>query len=125
MRLLLVAVSALTAACATAAPVAPAPVAPAQAQTAHAGFSIYSGTYALQAPSRVLTARIWVDAGGTLNGELVELGQRATFRPADAEHRFLHAESDQAWLQFTVENGRATRLTMHQRGREISGPRTQ
>lgn len=124
MKLLLIALSALTAACASAAAEAPAPAAPAQAQTADAGLGVYAGTYSLQAPNRVLTARIWVDAQGVLNGELVELGQRATFRPGDTEHKFVHAESDNAWLLFTVENGRATRLTMHQRGREISGPRT-
>ncbi|HEX2210160.1 MAG TPA: hypothetical protein VHG93_20965 [Longimicrobium sp.] len=123
MKLLLAAVSALTvAACASAAPEAPAPVAPAQTQTAHAGLGIYEGTYALQAPSRVLDVRVWLDAEGRLNGEMVGSGQQTIFRPG-GEHRFLHAARDDIWFLFTVENGRATGMTMHQAGREISGPR--
>lgn len=123
MKLLLVAVSALTvAACAAAASGAPATVAPAQAQTANAGLGIYEGTYALQAPSRVLDVRVWLDAQGQLNGELVGTGNQTTFRPS-GEHRFLHAARDDIWFRFTVEDGRATGLTMHQMGREISGPR--
>ena len=123
MRLLLVAFSALSVACAPAARQAPAPVASAQARTADAGPEIYEGTYAMQTPDRVLTLRIRPDAEGTLRGELIELGQRATFRPSGTEHRFLHAMQDQSWLQFTVENGRATGVIMHQRGRELSGMR--
>jgi hypothetical protein len=70
----------------------------------------------------VIDLRVWLDAQGQLNGELVGLGQQTTFRPG-AEHRFLHATSDDVWFQFTVEDGRATRATMGQNGREISGPR--
>jgi hypothetical protein len=122
MKLLIVAVCALTAACASAAPEAPAPVAPAQAQAVPVGLAIYEGTYALQAPNRVIDLRVWLDAQGTLNGELVGLGQQTTFRPA-GEHRFLHATSDNVSFVFTVENGRATAATMTQRDRQISGPR--
>jgi hypothetical protein len=122
MKLLLAAVCALTAACASAAPQAPAPVAPAQTQTADAGLGIYEGTYALQAPNRVIDLRVWLDAQGQLNGELVGLGQQTTFRPG-GEHRFLHATSDNVSFVFTVENGRATAATMTQGERQISGPR--
>jgi hypothetical protein len=123
MKLLLVAVAALTvAACASAAPGAPAPVAPAQTQTAAAGLGVYEGTYALEGPNRVIDLRVWVDAQGRLNGELVGTGNQTTFRPS-TEHRFLHATSDNVWFLFTVENGRATSATMGQNGREISGPR--
>lgn len=122
MRLPLVAVSALTVACAPAAPEAPAPGTPAQTQTAGVGPGVYEGTYTLQFPDRVLDLRVWLDARGGLNGELVALGQRTTFRPS-TEHGFLHATRDDVWFLFTVENGRATRVTMHQGGREISGPR--
>jgi hypothetical protein len=123
MKLLLVALSALTvAACASAPPEASAPVAPAQVQAAPVGLAIYEGTYALQAPNRVLDMRVWVDAQGQLNGELVGTDNQTKFRPG-GEHRFLHAESDNVWFLFTVENGRATSATMGQNGREISGPR--
>ena len=102
--------------------------APAQTQApqtppaASADLRVYEGTYALQAPSRVLDVRVWLDAQGRLNGELVGSGQQTTFR-SGGEHKFLHATRDDIWFQFTVANGRATGLTMHQAGREISGPR--
>ena len=103
---------------------AAAPPAPAQAQSpaANPALSIYEGTYALQAPNRVIDLRVWVDAQGRLTGELVGLGDQTTFRPSTG-HRFLHATMDDAWVLFTVQDGRAVSATMHQRGREISGPR--
>lgn len=103
--------------------------APARTQTqttqppaAGAGLGAYEGTYALQAPNRVIDVRVWLDAEGRLNAEMVGSGQQTTFRPG-GQHRFLHAARDDIWFQFTVENGRATGMTMHQAGREISGPR--
>lgn len=104
-----------------------AALAPAQTQTpvqtaAATGLGIYEGTYALQAPSRVIDVRVWLDGQGQLNGEMVGSGQQTTFRPG-GEHRFLHATRDDVWFLFTVRDGRATGLTMHQAGREISGPR--
>ena len=125
MKQLLVAVSAFTMACASAAPEAPEPSAPAQTQTADVGLAVYEGTYSLQAPSRVIELRVYADAEGKLNGELVGMGQQTTFRPSTTAHKFLHANADDIWVLFTIENGRATMATMHQRGREISGPRTQ
>ena len=123
MKLLLAVLSALTvAACATAAPQPATTAAPAQTQAADAGLGIYEGTYALQAPNRTLDVRVWQDEQGRLNGELVGTGNQTTFRPG-GEHRFLHATRDDVWFLFTVENGRATALTMHQAGREITGPR--
>ena len=124
MKLPLVIIATLTVACASAAPEAPAPATPAQAQTTNAGLSMYEGTYALQAPSRVIELRVYVDNEGNLNGELVGMGQQTTFRPSETPHRFLHGSADDIWVQFTIENGRATGATMHQRGREISGQRS-
>jgi hypothetical protein len=123
MKLLLGAVSALTIACASAAPETPGPVTPAQIQTADEALSLYPGTYALQGPNRVIDLRVWIDAEGKLNGELVGLGQQTTFRPSDTAHKFLHATRDDIWFLFTIENGSATMATMHQGTREISGPR--
>ena len=123
MKLLLVTICALTAACASAAPQASAPAAPAPVQAASAGLGIYTGTYALQAPSGELDVRVWLDAEGRLNGELVGRGRQTAFRPTSTPHRFLHETSDNVSFQFTVENGRATSLTMTQGEREISGPR--
>ncbi|MFL5541268.1 MAG: serine hydrolase domain-containing protein [Longimicrobiaceae bacterium] len=100
---------------------APAP-AQTQARPASTALSIYEGTYALQAPNRVIDLRVWLDAAGNLNGELVGTGRQTTFRPG-GERKFLHATSNEVWFQFTVENGRATSVTMHQGEREISGPR--
>lgn len=122
MKLLFVAVTIVSAACAPAAPATTAPAAPAPVQAAPVGLRAYEGTYALQGASRVLDLRVWVDAGGALNGELVGQGEQTTFRPA-GEHRFLHASRDDVTFVFTMENGRAASLTMTQGTRTISGPR--
>jgi hypothetical protein len=122
MKLFAIAALFVFTACASAPPETPAPVAPAQSQTANAYLSTYEGTYALQGPARVLEVRVYVDQEGRLNGELVGRGQQTVMRP-DTPHKFLHATRDDVWFLFTVENGRATALTMHQAGREISGPR--
>ena len=102
---------------------APNPPAPAQAQAPATDLRAYEGTYALQGPGLVIDLRVRVDAQGRLNGELVGRGQQTAFRPTGTEHRFLHAESDNVWFQFTVENGRATSATMGQGDRRMSGPR--
>lgn len=124
MKLLLATISVLTlAACAPAAQEASAPATPAPAQAAApVGLAAYEGSYALQGPNRVIDLRVWVDAQGQLNGELVGTGNQTVFRPG-GEHRFMHAMRDDIGVSFTMENGRATGATMGQAGREISGPR--
>ena len=124
-RFAIAALSALTVACASTPSEEPAPVAVAatQAPAADAGLSMYEGTYELQAPNRVLEVRVFLDQEGKLNGELVASGQRTVMRPSDT-HKFLHETRDDVWFLFKVENGRATELTMHQAGRQISGPRS-
>jgi hypothetical protein len=84
---------------------------------------VYEGSYAMEAPDRVIDLRVWLDAQGRLNGELVGTGQRTTFRPGAEPHLFLHATRDDLRFRFTVQNGRATRATMYQGGREMSGTR--
>ena len=76
-----------------------------------------------QGPGLAIDLRVWVDAEGRLNGEMVGRGQQTTFRPTSTEHRFLHATSDNVWFQFTVENGRATGAMMGQGDRQMSRPR--
>lgn len=125
MKLLLAAaLSALSVACASGAPATPAPAAPVQTQAVNPGLGLYAGTYSLQGPNGTLDLRVWVDAEGKLNGELVGRGQQTTFRPGDTEHKFLHATRDDVSFTFTVEDGRATMATMRQGTREVSGPRT-
>ncbi|HEU0012068.1 MAG TPA: serine hydrolase [Longimicrobium sp.] len=97
--------------------------APAEAQPAATELSLYEGTYTLRDGDLAMDLRVWVDAQGRLNGELVGRGQQTTFRPAGTPHRFLHAASDNVWFEFTVENGRATSATMGQGDRRMSGPR--
>jgi hypothetical protein len=128
MKLLMIAAaSVFTIACASAQPEAPAAAVPVPAaqttQTADADLNMYVGTYELQAPNRVLEVRVFLDQDGKLNGELVGSGQRTVMRPNDT-HKFLHETRDDIWFLFTVANGRATELTMHQSGRQISGPRS-
>jgi hypothetical protein len=121
-HLLALAFGIVTMGCASAGQPTPPPAAAAQVQPAAEGLARYAGTYALQAPSRTINLRVWVGDDARLHGELVGLGEQTTLRPG-GEHRFLHADSDDIWVLFTVEDGRATGATMHQRGREISGAR--
>jgi hypothetical protein len=127
MKLLIVAATAVTVACVSAAPevAPPTPAAPTQATIAAAtGLAAYQGTYALQGQNRVVTLRVWLDAAGVLNGELVGTGNQITFRPGTEPHMFMHASRDDITFRFTMENGRATAATMRQGEREITGPRT-
>ena len=121
-RLFALAFGIITMGCATTGQETPPPPAAAQVQPAPTGLAVYEGTYALEAPARTIELRVWVGDDGKLNGELMGMGQQTTFRPG-GEHRFLHASADDIWVVFTVEDGRATGATMHQRGREISGKR--
>lgn len=125
MKLLFVAATVLTAACASAPPEAApvAPIAQQAAKTAQPAATVYEGTYTLQG-SRLIDLRVWRDENGDLHGELVGMGRETKFRPTDTPNKFLHETNDDVWFLFTVENGRATALTMHQGSREISGPRT-
>ena len=120
----MIAATLCTIACASTPPETPAPVAPAQVQTANADLKIYEGTYEMQGPRRTIELRVWLGQDGKLNGELVGLGQQTVFRPTDTAHKFLHATRDDVWFLFTVAEGRASSLTMHQAGREISGQRS-
>jgi hypothetical protein len=122
-RLIALAFAVVTVGCASTGQQTPATPAAAQVQPpAAAGLAMYEGTYSLQAPSRTIELRIWVGEDAKLHGELMGMDQQTIWRPA-GEHKFLHATLDDAWVVFTVENGRATGAMMHQRGREISGKR--
>jgi hypothetical protein len=111
--------------CAPAGQQTPQPAA-AQVQPAAAtGLAMYVGSYALQGPRRTINLRVWVGDDARLQAELVGMDERTTLRPSSEEHKFLHGDSDDIWLWFTVQDGRATGVTMHQRGRQISGSRSQ
>jgi hypothetical protein len=129
MKPLLVALCALTAGCAPAVP-EPRDVAPAKPKrlfnhSAEAGLGIYQGTPSLQRPSRVLDLRAWLDAEGKLNGELMGLASKRYFGPPQHLTSTCTRPRMTCGFSFSVDAGRAVALTMHQRGREISGPRTQ
>ena len=128
-KLIIIAVSALTMATAhtaaaqtTTTPPAPATPAPTPAEVTD--LTVYSGTYSLQGPNGTVDVRIWMDEEGKLNAELIGRDRQTVLRPSDTPHKFLHETIDQVWFLFTMENGRATALTMHQGPREITGPRT-
>jgi D-alanyl-D-alanine-carboxypeptidase/D-alanyl-D-alanine-endopeptidase len=78
----------------------------------------YEGTYTLQAGERTLDLRVFVQ-----NGRLMAqaTGQGSSPLRYQGEHVFV--PSFEAHLVFTVENGRATAVTLHQGGREFPGPR--
>jgi hypothetical protein len=101
---------------------APSPAAAAQVQPSAHPLAMYVGTYELQGERGALDVRVWLE-DGMLHGELVASGRRTAFRPTAEPHKFLHESSDQVSFVFTVEDGRATALTMRQGTREARGPR--
>lgn len=80
----------------------------------------YEGTYALQVGERTLDLRVFGE-----NGKLMAqaTGQRVSRLRWQGGDTFLHGSDDGIRLVFTVENGRASMVTLHQGGREIPGRR--
>jgi serine-type D-Ala-D-Ala carboxypeptidase/endopeptidase len=78
----------------------------------------YEGTYTLQAGERTLDLRVFVQ-DGRLTAQAA--GQSSSPLRYQGDHVFLPAF--EASLVFTVQDGRATAVTLHQGGREFPGPR--
>lgn len=80
----------------------------------------YSGAYLLQLGSRTLELRIF-----ERDGRLVSraAGQSAAALRYQGDHVFIPDFDDSVRLVFTVEDGRATRVTLHQGGGEFVGER--
>jgi hypothetical protein len=80
----------------------------------------YEGTYALALGERTLNVRVFV-ADGQLRVQPEGQGiSRLMYQGDDA---FIVAADRGIRLVFTLENGRAETLTLHQSGQTISGPR--
>jgi D-alanyl-D-alanine carboxypeptidase len=80
----------------------------------------YEGAYTLQLGERALEVRVFAEDGrlraqATGQGVLRLLHQGA--------HTFVAAQDKDIRLVFTVADGRAESLTLHQRGRAVPGPR--
>lgn len=80
----------------------------------------YEGTYNLQADGRTLTLRVFGQDGQLM---AQAAGQDAFRLRYQGEHAFVPTFDNAVRLVFTIENGRATSVTLHQGGREITGPR--
>jgi CubicO group peptidase (beta-lactamase class C family) len=80
----------------------------------------YEGTYALQAGGRTLEVLVFV-AQGRLMAQ--PQGQSVTRLRAQGDHAFIPDRDDEIRIVFTMENGRATSLTLHQGGQQITGAR--
>lgn len=80
----------------------------------------YVGTYALSAGGRTLDLRVFVQ-DGKLAAQATN--QRASELRYQGGHTFI--PGFEARLVFTVKDGRATAVTLHQGGREVVGSRTQ
>ena len=90
------------------------PLAPAQRAT-------YLGEYDLKLPNgTTLPLRIFEEEGALMRQAR---GQRSLLLFHQGEHTFL-AEAAGIRIVFTVENGKATRLTLHQGGATVEGART-
>jgi hypothetical protein len=80
----------------------------------------YEGTYTLQLGPQTLDIRVFVQDGRLMSQAT---GQSAFGLRAQGDHAFIPTFSDEVRLVFTVENGRATGVTLHQDGREATGTR--
>ena len=81
----------------------------------------YEGTYTLRMGERTLDVRIFAQ-GGRLMSQAA--GQGAFGLRNQGDHVFIADFDNAVRLVFTMENGRATGVTLHQGGREIPGTRT-
>ena len=86
----------------------------------HVEMTRYEGTYTLRMGERTMELRVFAE-GGRLMAQ--PTGQPATRLRAQGDHVFIPEVDDEVRLVFTVENGRATGVTLHQDGREIPGTR--
>lgn len=81
----------------------------------------YEGTYALQLPEgRTLDLRVFVE-DGVLKAQAA--GQRAARLRSQGGHAFLHETDSGIRMVFTLEDGRAASVTLHQNGGVFPGPR--
>ncbi|HEU0299289.1 MAG TPA: serine hydrolase, partial [Longimicrobium sp.] len=80
----------------------------------------YEGTYTLGMGQRTLEVRVFAQ-----DGKLVAqaAGQEGFPLRYQGDHVFIPSFDDQVRLVFTVENGRATGVTLYQNGAEIPGTR--
>ena len=80
----------------------------------------YEGTYTLAAGGRTLDLRVFVQ-----NGRLMAqaTGQQAFPVRNQGDHVFIPTFDDEARLVFTLENGRAASVTLHQGGQAVQGAR--
>ena len=80
----------------------------------------YEGTYALRPGGRTLDLRVFVQDGRLM---AQATGQRRSRLRAQGDHVFIPTFDDEVRLVFTMENGRAASVTLHQGGREATGTR--
>ncbi|HEX2080242.1 MAG TPA: serine hydrolase domain-containing protein [Longimicrobium sp.] len=82
----------------------------------------YEGTYTLRLGEQSMALRVFVQDGRLMSQAT---GQPAFRLRSQGSHVFIPDFDDEVRLVFTVQNGRAAGLTLHQGGREIPGTRTQ
>jgi D-alanyl-D-alanine-carboxypeptidase/D-alanyl-D-alanine-endopeptidase len=80
----------------------------------------YEGTYTLAAGGRTLPLRVFVQDGRLM---AQATGQEAFPLRNQGDHVFIPTFDDEVRLVFTMENGRAASVTLHQGGQAIQGAR--
>lgn len=80
----------------------------------------YEGTYTLSSQGRTLDLRVFAQEGRLMSQATGQEGFRLR---SQGNHVFIPDFDDEVRLVFTVENGRATGLTLHQGGQAIPGTR--
>jgi CubicO group peptidase (beta-lactamase class C family) len=85
-----------------------------------ADIALYEGTYRLQAGARTIELRVFGE-DGQLKAQ--PTGQSVTRLRSQGDHAFTAEVGNGIRLVFTLENGRAEGVTLHQNGRALPGKR--
>lgn len=80
----------------------------------------YSGDYVLQSETRTMDVKVFVEDGKL---KAHPAGQNVGIMKFVGNHTFIHTKNADIKLVFAIEKGKATEMTLHQRGRQISGKR--
>ena len=80
----------------------------------------YAGDYVLQSETKTMDVKIFVEDGKL---KAHPAGQNVGVMKFVGDHTFIHTKNADIKLVFAIEKGKATAITLHQRGRQISGKR--
>ena len=80
----------------------------------------YAGDYVLQSETRTMDVKIFVEDGKL---KAHPAGQNVGVMKFVGNHTFIHTKNADIKLVFAIEKGKAAEMTLHQRGKQVSGKR--